>query len=127
MSRDRLSEQGADYVQDYRRFDRLYHNRVLGLTAAAEKVTGRDATASERIFDDIRQHDRGLAIWWTGHNGWLVKSDGLLLGTDLVLDDQSREHPSPISAAEIAGELDISFINLSHPLSTICRSRIRSP
>jgi L-ascorbate metabolism protein UlaG (beta-lactamase superfamily) len=73
-----------------------------------------DSPKSQNVLDEIRQHDDGLAIWWTGHNGWLIKSDGLLLGTDLVLDDQSREYASPISAAEVAGELDIAFITHGH-------------
>ena len=87
---------------------------LSGLIAASEETTGFDATKSARVLDDIRQQDRGLAIWWTGHNGWLIKSDGLLLGTDLVLDDQSRERPSPISAADVASELDIAFVTHGH-------------
>lgn len=87
---------------------------ISGLAAALEEAPGPDAAKSECVLDDIRQHGDGLAIWWTGHNGWLIKSDGLLLGTDLVLDDQSREHLSPISAAEVADELDIAFVTHGH-------------
>ncbi len=52
---------------------------ISSLAAALEKAPGPDAAKSECALDDIRQHAEGLAIWWTGHNGWLIKSDGLLL------------------------------------------------
>jgi L-ascorbate metabolism protein UlaG (beta-lactamase superfamily) len=87
---------------------------LLGPAAASEEAPAPDAPKSESVLDEIRRHTDGLAIWWTGHNGWLIKSDGLLLGTDLVLDDPGRKHASPISAAELAGELDISFITHGH-------------
>ena len=87
---------------------------LLGLAVASGEAPAPDSPKSQNVLDEIRQHGGGLAIWWTGHNGWLIKSDGLLLGIDLVLDDQSREHVSPISAAELAGELDISFITHGH-------------
>ena len=87
---------------------------LLGLSVASGESPTRDSPNSQNVLNEIRQHDAGLAIWWTGHNGWLIKSDGLLLGIDLVLDDQSREYASPISAAELAGELDISFITHGH-------------
>lgn len=86
----------------------LHQNVVSGQEPAA------GAKQSRTLLDEIRQHDKGVAIWWTGHNGWLIKSDGLLVGTDLVVDDPSREHPSPISASELAGELDISFVTHAH-------------
>jgi len=87
---------------------------LLGLAMASGEGPTPNSPESRNVLDDIRQHGEGLAIWWTGHNGWLIKSDGLLLGIDLVLDDPSREHASPISASELAGELDISFITHGH-------------
>jgi L-ascorbate metabolism protein UlaG (beta-lactamase superfamily) len=68
----------------------------------------------ESLVTEIRKHDTGLAIWWTGNNGWLIKAGGVLIGTDLVLDDQSRQHPAPISAAEVAGELAVSLVGHGH-------------
>ncbi len=87
---------------------------ILGLAATSVNALAADASENESVLDEIRQHCDGIAIWWTGHNGWLIKSDGLLLGTDLVLDDRGRESASPISAAELADELDISFITHGH-------------
>jgi L-ascorbate metabolism protein UlaG (beta-lactamase superfamily) len=56
--------------------------------------------------DEIKAHSSGLAVWWTGHNGWLIKSDGLLIGTDLATEDEARLYLSPISAEELAPLLE---------------------
>ena len=88
---------------------------VLFCTAAArgQEQAGK-SPRHERLLAEIRKHDSGLAIWWTGNNGWLAKADGLLIGTDLALDDPIRERPAPISAAELAGQLDVSFVTHVH-------------
>jgi L-ascorbate metabolism protein UlaG (beta-lactamase superfamily) len=89
----------------------------LGIGAAVAPAQQRSPDApsdKKRLLEQIRAHQSGLAIWWTGHNGWLIKSNGVLVGTDLVVDERGREHPSPISAAELAGELDISFVTHAH-------------
>lgn len=70
--------------------------------------------ASNRLIDDIRAHRSGIAVWWTGHNGWLIKADEVLIGTDLCLEQSDRAIPSPVSAAELASELDVSFITHEH-------------
>jgi L-ascorbate metabolism protein UlaG (beta-lactamase superfamily) len=69
---------------------------------------------SHQIIEEIRSHTSGIAIWWTGHNGWLIKSDDILIGTDLALESEDRKIQSPVSANELAGELDISFITHEH-------------
>ena len=71
-------------------------------------------TTTSRIIDEIRLHHKGLAVWWTGHNGWLIKSDSLLIATDLALESGDRQIPAPVSAREIAPELDIAFITHEH-------------
>lgn len=70
--------------------------------------------APTRLIDDIRAHRSGIAVWWTGHNGWLIKADGVLIGTDLCLEQSDRAIPSPVSATELASELDVSFITHEH-------------
>ncbi|SDF04534.1 L-ascorbate metabolism protein UlaG, beta-lactamase superfamily [Pricia antarctica] len=67
-----------------------------------------------RMIDEIKTHTEGLAVWWTGHNGWLIKYNDILIGTDLALESEDRAVPSPISAKELAEELDISFITHEH-------------
>lgn len=78
------------------------------ISFAQEKVK------SDRIIDEIKAHTEGMAIWWTGHNGWLIKYNNILIGTDLALESEDRAVPSPISAKELAEELDISFISHEH-------------
>lgn len=69
---------------------------------------------AKRLIDDIKAHNSGMGIWWTGHNGWLIKQDSILIGTDLVLQNEDRFAPAPVSAEEIAPLLDISFITHEH-------------
>ena len=74
----------------------------------AQTVQGR------KLLDEIRAHRTGVAVWWLGHNGWLIKSGDTLIGTDLVLEEPNRRVPPPISAAELATDLDISFVTHGH-------------
>jgi L-ascorbate metabolism protein UlaG (beta-lactamase superfamily) len=67
-----------------------------------------------KVLDEIRAHRSGIAVWWLGHNGWLIKAGDTLIGTDLVLEEPNRQAPPPISAAELAGELDVSFVTHGH-------------
>ena len=79
----------------------------------AHAQTG-EMVPSRQIIDEIRAHKQGTAVWWTGQNGWLIKSDTLLISTDLVLESKDRKYAPPVSAAELAGELDIAFITHEH-------------
>lgn len=75
----------------------------------------KEEIPTRQIQDEIKSHDSGLAIWWAGQNSWLIKSGGLLIGTDLVLEDEEpRLYQAPISAAELAPMLDVSFITHGH-------------
>ena len=85
---------------------------IIGTLTAQEEVTTQ--IPSRQILEEIRAHNSGMAIWWTGHNGWLIKSDNILIGTDLALESKDRQVASPISAAELAPELNISFITHEH-------------
>lgn len=69
---------------------------------------------TKRIIEEIRTHNQGIAIWWTGHNGWLIKSYDILIGTDLALESDERDIVSPVSAKELAELIDISFITHEH-------------
>jgi L-ascorbate metabolism protein UlaG (beta-lactamase superfamily) len=71
---------------------------------------GRDGS----LLEEIRAHHSGVAVWWLGHDGWLIKSGDTLIGTDLVLEEPNRIFPTPISSADLAKELDISFITHGH-------------
>ena len=84
------------------------------LAIASGQEWPREQIPSPRILDEVKAHDSGLAVWWTGHNGWLIKSDRLLIGTDLATEDEARLYESPITAEELAPLLDVAFITHKH-------------
>jgi L-ascorbate metabolism protein UlaG (beta-lactamase superfamily) len=66
------------------------------------------------VLDQVRAHRKGLAVWWVGNAGWLIKSDGVLIGADLDLSMDEKVQPPPISARDLAGELDVAFVSHHH-------------
>src|SRR5581483_8587113 len=79
---------------------------LLGLT--------RVSYASDAILHQLRSHRNGTAIWWTGNAGWLIKSGDLLIGTGLTLDNDDKVQPPPVTAPEIAADLDVLFVTHHH-------------
>ncbi len=77
-------------------------------------VTGYTFCQDERMIDQIRAHTNGTAVWWAGHNSWIIKSGDLVVATDLYLENDGRIEPSPITPEEIASEIDISFVTHAH-------------
>lgn len=66
------------------------------------------------MIDDIKDYRGGLALWWAGHNSWIIRSGDLVVTTDLDLENDMRLEPSPITPEEIAPEVDISFVTHAH-------------
>ncbi len=66
------------------------------------------------LLDEIQAHHKGIAIWWVSNAGWLIKSDNLLISTDLDLSMEEKIQPPPITARELAGELDVAFVSHHH-------------
>jgi L-ascorbate 6-phosphate lactonase len=66
------------------------------------------------ILGQIRAHHHGLAVWWMGNSGWLIQSDNLLIGTDLDLESANKLEPPPLTAGELAQDLDIEFVTHQH-------------
>jgi len=91
----------------------LKNSLILGSGMILTGIRARSSVNAELIHE-VRAHKKGIAVWWVGHNGWLIKSDEILIGTDLPLETKAREVPSPITAQELAGELDISFVTHEH-------------
>ena len=79
--------------------------------AAAEVPVERPAA---RILDEVRSPGSGITLWWVGNTGWLVKSGDLVVGIDLDLDSNERVQPPPVSAEELAGEIDVAFATHHH-------------
>ncbi len=94
---------------------------VVALTAGivpllgSDSVPAADAQRADEILCQIRDHKDGVALWWTGQNGWLIKGQDVLIGTDLVLADHERlGNPPPVSAEQIAPLLDVSIVTHGH-------------
>ena len=81
------------------------------LTAALAAPQTRPAHA---VLDQIRAHHSGIAIWWVGNAGWLIKSGDLLIGTDLDLSMDEKIQPPPVTARELAAELDVAVVSHHH-------------
>ena len=62
----------------------------------------------------IRAHAQGIGFWWVGNGGWLIKSGGLLIGTDLDLSAADKLQPPPVTAEELAPDLDVAFVTHHH-------------
>ena len=69
---------------------------------------------TQSLYESIKSHDQGIGLWWAGHNGWIIKSDNLVITTDILLDYDKRAIPSSITAEDLAEILDISFITHGH-------------
>ena len=91
----------------------LKNSLILGTGMMLPSIKVK-SNIDSKLIDEIRAHKKGIAVWWVGHNGWLIKSDDILVGTDLPLETKAREVPSPITARELASELDISFVTHEH-------------
>jgi len=68
----------------------------------------------DAILEEIRSHKEGLAVWWMGNNGWLIKSDGVLIGTDLDLEPERKIQPPPVTPEGLARQLDVAFVTHHH-------------
>jgi hypothetical protein len=75
---------------------------LLGTTLIFPQPADIETSSTRRIIEEIKAHNQGITAWWTGHNGWLIKADIILIGTDLALESDERAIAAPISAAELA-------------------------
>jgi L-ascorbate metabolism protein UlaG (beta-lactamase superfamily) len=66
------------------------------------------------VLEQVRSHRSGIAVWWVGNAGWLIKVDDILIGIDLDLSMQGKIQPPTITAADLAGELDVAFVTHHH-------------
>ena len=88
--------------------------RLLLIAMMTAALASPQARAAHTVLDEIRAHHNGIAIWWVGNAGWLIKSGNLLIGADLDLSMDEKVQPPPITARELAAELDIAFVSHHH-------------
>jgi L-ascorbate 6-phosphate lactonase len=91
---------------------------ILLIAAACVPVCAQQDRSSEAILKEVQGHHQGMAIWWMGNSGWLIKSGDLLFATDLDLQANSKSypkiHPPPLSPQQLAGILDVEFVTHQH-------------
>jgi len=87
------------------------HSRLF---AVAIVVAAACEAQPAPVLDQVRSHHKGIAIWWVGNAGWLIKSDNLLISTDLDLSNDEKVQPPPITAEQLAGSLDVAFVSHHH-------------
>jgi L-ascorbate metabolism protein UlaG (beta-lactamase superfamily) len=76
---------------------------------------------STPIAPQIAEAVPGLSLWWTGNAGWLALSEDVLIGFDLVLEEEpflgefamDVRYERPIRAAQLAA-LRYSFVSHAH-------------
>ncbi|MBI5010602.1 MAG: MBL fold metallo-hydrolase [Bacteroidia bacterium] len=83
---------------------------VLLLLFFGISVSGQD----KKTIDQIKEHKTGTAVWWIGQGSWIIKSDDLVISTDLFLENRGRISPTPITPEDIVPLLDIAFITHGH-------------
>ncbi len=96
---------------------RLYRplsRQVFGAVALMLSVEFASAQQPPQVLDQIRSHRKGLAAWWVGNAGWLIKADDVLIGIDLDLSTANKISPPVIKAEELANELDVAFVSHHH-------------
>ena len=92
---------------------RLIQTLLIGAATTSPGLSQAN-TSPHMILGQIRAHHHGLAVWWMGNSGWLIKSDNLLIGTDLDLESANKLEPPPLTAGELARELDLEFVTHQH-------------
>src|SRR5207245_6841122 len=89
------------------------HLLLIAMMTAA-LASPQAARRADAVLDEIRAHHSGIAVWWVGNAGWLIKSGDLLISTDLDLSMDEKIQAPPITARELAAELDIAFVSHHH-------------
>ena len=91
--------------------------RPVCLLIALIVMTGTGGYARQApsaTLDAVRAHREGLAVWWTGNAGWLIKAGDRLIGIDLDLSLPQKVQPPPVTAEALAAELDVAFVSHHH-------------
>jgi L-ascorbate metabolism protein UlaG (beta-lactamase superfamily) len=70
--------------------------------------------AGSQLAEQIRSHKKGLAVWWVGNAGWLIKADETLIGIDLDLSSEEKIVPPVITPQDLADQLDVAFVTHHH-------------
>jgi L-ascorbate 6-phosphate lactonase len=87
---------------------------LLAVAGAAVLLMTLPVQAATAVIEEIRSRHPGIAVWWAGNSGWLIKSNDLLIATDLDLESGDKVQPPPVTAQELAPVLDVLFVTHHH-------------
>jgi L-ascorbate metabolism protein UlaG (beta-lactamase superfamily) len=87
---------------------------LIGALAGASFLNAQVKGPLNTVLEQIRSHHNGIAVWWVGNAGWLIKADGVLISTDLDLSNEEKTQAPPVTAEQLAGELDVAFVTHHH-------------
>ena len=87
---------------------------ILGIALGGAGLATPQTHRAETVLEQIRSHHQGIAVWWVGNAGWLIKAGDLLIGTDLDLSNEEKVQPPPITPQELADELDVELVTHHH-------------
>jgi L-ascorbate metabolism protein UlaG (beta-lactamase superfamily) len=85
----------------------------LRLLAAAALALAQAQTGTAPI-EQLRSRREGVAVWWTGNAGWVIKSGDVAVGIDLDLSTANKVQPPPVTADQLAPELDLALVSHHH-------------
>src|SRR5579871_1485470 len=94
--------------------DRMRTGAGLGIALCLALPAWAQPVHAPSVLEQIRSHHHGIAVWWVGNAGWLIKADDLLIGTDLDLSNDEKVQPPPITPEQLAAELDVEFVSHHH-------------
>ena len=86
----------------------------LCLTQVSPGQSSLERLATPKIYQQLSSRPKGLAVWWIGNAGWLIKSDDVVIATDPDLEQEEKIYEPPISVEELARILDIVFVTHHH-------------
>jgi L-ascorbate 6-phosphate lactonase len=69
---------------------------------------------AQTAIEQIRSHREGIAVWWTGNAGWVIKTSDVTIGVDLDLSTSGKIQPPPVTAEQLAAELDLLLVSHHH-------------
>src|SRR5689334_1650072 len=72
---------------------------------ACTTVMAQTKAEAPAVLEQIRSHNKGIALWWVGNAGWVLKADNLLIGIDLDLSTSGKIQPPVVTPEQLAGEL----------------------
>jgi L-ascorbate metabolism protein UlaG (beta-lactamase superfamily) len=88
---------------------------LMPLVLADGQTTAPGAVRSgSALVAEIRAQNSGVAVWWLGHDSWLIKAGGQVIGIDLVAEEPQKMAPPPLTAIELATIVDVSFVTHGH-------------